>query len=72
MQRFVARIAEAVHNVGLKVTVGSASLKWNSDAGSAAGNFWSDQALMNAYASSKAYLDLYNIHYYDWMYDPSW
>jgi hypothetical protein len=72
MQRFVAKIAAAVHKHGKKVTVGSASLKWNSDGGSGEINYWSDSALKLAYSSAGAHLDHYQIHYYDWMYNDRW
>lgn len=72
MQRFVAQQAVAIHAQGFKCTVGSAALKWNSDAGSAEGNYWSDEALQAQVNDTAAYLDLYNVHYYDWMYDESW
>ena len=81
MQRFVGMLAEAVHTYSPKmVTVGSASLKWNSDKLSfptiCIGNFWKDAAIKGAYNKPLAYLDFYEIHYYDWMktiyqnYDP--
>ena len=67
MQRFVSSHAIAAHAAGLKVTVGSASLKWNSDGGSGLANYWSDAALQAAAPegadASAAHLDLYNIHY---------
>eukprot|EP00615_Pteridomonas_danica_P009214 CAMPEP_0114335554 /NCGR_PEP_ID=MMETSP0101-20121206/5129_1 /TAXON_ID=38822 ORGANISM="Pteridomonas danica, Strain PT" /NCGR_SAMPLE_ID=MMETSP0101 /ASSEMBLY_ACC=CAM_ASM_000211 /LENGTH=178 /DNA_ID=CAMNT_0001467205 /DNA_START=636 /DNA_END=1172 /DNA_ORIENTATION=- len=73
MQRFVGMQASAAHSKGFKVTVGSASLKWNSDSGSGEGNYWSDAALISASnGDPNAHLDLYNVHYYDWMYDPTW
>jgi hypothetical protein len=68
MQRFVAVCTEAVHAYSAKyATVGSASLKWSSNAGIAKGNFWEDGRLYNSNKSSKVYLDFYQIHYYDWM-----
>ena len=77
MQRFVGMIAQTVHKHGKKVTVGSASLKWNSPAGPPAGsavaNYWSDAALKNATGGvSGAFLDHYQIHYYDWMFNAQW
>jgi len=43
LQRFVAMIAEAVHkNSNKYITVGSASLKWNSNVNPAVANYWSD------------------------------
>lgn len=65
MQRFVGLQASAVRANGFKVTVGSASLKWNGNAGSAEANYWADSALTAASGSPTGYLDLYNIHYYD-------
>lgn len=69
MQRFVGMIASAIHSYSssLKVTVGSASLKWNSNVSPAVGNWWSDDALQSATSSPSAYLDFYQIHYYNWM-----
>lgn len=46
LQRFAGLIASAIHNVSSKyVTLGSASLKWNSDVSPAQGNYWKDSAL---------------------------
>jgi hypothetical protein len=75
MQRFTGMIAAAVHkNSSRMVTTGSAALKWNSDVPPAIGNWWSDKALQSAYNDKDAYLDFYQVHYYDWMhpskYDP--
>lgn len=68
MQRFVAMIAEAVHkHSSLKVTVGSASLKWDSTAPYASAQYWSDKALKEAYPSDLGTLDLYNVHFWNWM-----
>jgi len=47
-------------------------LKWNSDHGSAEANYWSDVALQEAYPSQVGKLDFYNVHFYDWMVNPSW
>lgn len=74
MQRFVGMQAAAIHEYSTKmVTLGSASIKWNSDAITSktpvVGNYWSDSALQLAYPHALAYLDFYQIHYYDWMYD---
>ena len=73
VQRFHARIAAAIHKHGKKpVTTGSASIKWNSD--NFKGNWWSDEALQAAYSNRRAFLDFYQVHFYDWMlehgYDP--
>jgi len=74
MQRFVGMITEAVHlHSDLAVTVGSASLKWSTSLpGGGQANFWNDTALRAAYPSAEATLDLYNVHFYDWMYNPQW
>lgn len=72
MQRFVGMVAAVVRDAGLKVTVGSASLKWNAAGGSGTGNLWGDEALQVASGSATARLDHYQVHYYDWMYDPDW
>ena len=69
IQSFVGRIASAIHgNCRKRVTLGSASLKWNSDVAPAVGNYWSDSALIQASGRSDGHLDFYQIHYYDWMY----
>lgn len=75
MQRFVGMQAKAIHQHSTKmVTVGSASLKWNSDKFSintpCIGNFWNNQKIQTAYNHSLAYLDFYQIHYYSWMHSP--
>ena len=72
MQRFVGMIAEAIHQNSTKmVTVGSASLRYNSDkfdiTTPCLGNYWKDQAIQSAYNKPLAHLDFYQIHYYDWM-----
>ena len=77
MQRFTAMIAEAVHAhaPSLTVTTGSASLKWSTTlSGGGQAHYWTDDALRSAYPEGGpgAVLDFYNVHYYDWMYDPSW
>lgn len=64
MQIFVGKIAASIHQHSNKmVTLGSASLKWNSNKKR---NFWSDEELKNR-AGELAYLDFYSIHYFDWM-----
>jgi hypothetical protein len=67
MQRFVAEVAGTIHrNSNQTVTVGSASMKWNSTGGPGAeGNWWSDAALTRF--DPDGYLDYYQIHYYGWM-----
>jgi hypothetical protein len=75
MQRFCGMIAAAIHdNSGKMVTVGSASLKWCSPrVGPAVCNMWSDSGLKAATNSNtKAVLDFYQIHYYDWMNNADW
>lgn len=73
LQRFHGRIAAAIHKHGKKpVTTGSASIKWSSEKFKA--NWWSDEALQAAYKNRRAFLDFYQVHFYDWMlehgYDP--
>lgn len=67
MQRFVAEVAGTIHrNSNQTVTMGSGSMKWNSDdAPGANGNWWSDAALTKY--DPQGYLDYYQIHYYGWM-----
>ncbi len=74
MVRFCAMIAEAIHaNSDKMVTVGSASLKWNSlRQPPAEAHYWSDSAFKSVWNKPGAYLDFYQIHYYDWMYNPDW
>jgi Cellulase (glycosyl hydrolase family 5) len=75
MQRFCGMIASAIHSNSNKMaTVGSASLKWCSPrVGPAVLNMWSDSALSAACGNdSKAALDFYQIHYYDWMFNADW
>ena len=72
MQRFVGMLAETIHLHSPKMcTVGSASLKYNSDISSfptlCEGNYWKDAAIQLAYNTPLAHLDYYEIHYYDWM-----
>jgi hypothetical protein len=74
MVRFCAMIAEAIHlNSDKMVTVGSACLKWNSSRQPPAeAYYWSDWSLKAAYNKPGAYLDFYQVHYYDWMNNPDW
>ncbi len=73
LQRFVAMLAAAIHaNCGKMVTLGSACLKWNSDVNPAEDNWWKDDVLQAAYADTGAYLDFYQVHYYDWMVGSGW
>jgi hypothetical protein len=74
MVRFCGMIAEAIHaNSSKMVTVGSACLKWNSTkVGPAEANYWSDSSFTDAYNKPGSKLDFYQIHYYDWMFNPDW
>ncbi len=74
MIRFCGMIAEAIHaNSSKMVTVGSACLKWNSTRiGPAEVHYWNDSSFAAAYNKPGAKLDFYQIHYYDWMYNPDW
>jgi hypothetical protein len=74
MVRFCGMIAEAIHaNSKTMVTVGSACLKWHSSRQPPATDFyWSDSSFNNAYNKPGAFLDFYQIHYYDWMYNADW
>ncbi len=72
LQRFHAMLAAAIHeNCTNYVTTGAASLKWNSNhadcVGGGGGHWWSDSALQATHNSNKAYLDIYQIHFYEWM-----
>ena len=74
MVRFCGMIANAIHDHSDKmVTVGSACLKWHSNRQPPAeSHFWSDSSFKTAYDKPGSYLDFYQIHYYDWMYNESW
>jgi len=74
LQRFHAMFAAAIHeNSNQKVTTGSASLKWNSaKVPPAVANYWNDSQLQDQLTDKNAYLDFYQVHYYDWMYNPVW
>ena len=74
MVRFCGMIAEAIHaNSNTMVTVGSACLKWHSSRQPPATDFyWSDSSFKAAYDKPGAYLDFYQIHYYDWMFNADW
>jgi hypothetical protein len=72
MQCFVGMCTEAIHKNSTKmVTVGSATLRYNSDEFSVTspcyGNYWKNSAIQSAYNKPLAFLDFYEIHYYDWM-----
>ena len=73
MQRFVGRIAAAIHeNSDIKTTLGSTSLNYVSEVDPAKKPLWSDYSLQSAAANDKAFLDFYQIHYYDWMFWKGW
>lgn len=74
MVRFCGMIAEAIHSNSSKmVTVGSACLKWNSTKiGPAEAHYWSDSSFADAYNKPGSKIDFYQIHYYDWMFNPDW
>jgi hypothetical protein len=74
MVRFCAMIAEAIHaNSNKMVTVGSACLKWSSPRQPpAVANYWSDSSFKSVYNKPLAFLDFYEIHYYDWMFNADW
>ena len=67
MQTLTAKMASIVHRYSNKmVTTGSAAIRWNSDVEpSAVVNLWSDKMLKGINNDSLAFLDFYQIHYYD-------
>jgi hypothetical protein len=80
LQRFIGRLAATVHrNSDQYVTVGAAMYKYNCDRigsnppdnGTCFGNYWSDSNLQSASGDSEAYLDFYQVHYYNWQ-APYW
>lgn len=68
MQSYFARAARAVHaNSAILVTVGTAMPKYNSDtAAGSQGNKVGDRALQARVGDTRARLDFYSVHYYDW------
>lgn len=72
LQRFAAMCASAVHKNSSKlVTIGSASVKWNSSSKGSqfVANWWSDANLKDANNNdSTSRFDFWQTHYYDWMY----
>ena len=74
MERFCAMIAEAIHlNSGKMATVGSACLKWSSlRQPPAEAHYWCDSSFQAVYKKPEAFLDFYEIHYYDWMFNADW
>ncbi len=72
MQRFTAMLAAAIHkNSNKMVTTGCAALRWSSNVAPAVGNWYGDKELQNVYADSNAYLNFYQIHYYDYMHSAN-
>lgn len=69
MQKLTGWMASVVHKYSNKmVTTGSASIHFNSDHESCIGNWWSDKSLAAATNNMDgAYLDFYQVHYYDYM-----
>ncbi|MBP3965589.1 cellulase family glycosylhydrolase [Paenibacillus lignilyticus] len=69
LQRYFAKAAVAIHNNSqILVTVGMAMIKYNSDTVSGAqGNKISNAALQAQVNNTKAKVDFYSVHYYDWM-----
>ncbi|HEY5582983.1 MAG TPA: cellulase (glycosyl hydrolase family 5) [Ruminiclostridium sp.] len=66
LQNYFAKCAVAIHaNSNILVTVGIAMAKYNSNTYGT--NEVSDAALQAQVNDSKARLDLYSTHYYDWM-----
>ena len=66
MQMFIGMCAAAIHESKspIPVTVGSASVKWSCD--KIDGNKWSDAILQEMTMNPLAYLDFWQIHYYEW------
>lgn len=80
LQRYAAMSAAGVHKSQSEVTVslGSAAVKWGSDAkniqgskftGNCEGNVWSDAKLQAQFNDPEAFLDIWQVHYYDWIND---
>jgi hypothetical protein len=66
LQYLVARVASGIHeNSQVLVTLGSAAIKWNSQA--CEGNYWSDANLKAQYNKEKSRLDFYSPHFYGWV-----
>ena len=67
MQRFVAMIANAIHqNCSLPVTLGSVRMKYCTNMKSSTGdqgiNLWNDASLKAAYNATGSHLDFYQVH----------
>lgn len=68
MQRFTAMIAVAIHENSQKmVTTGCAALRWSSEVAPSVGNWYGDKALQKVHPNKNAYLNFYQVHYYDYM-----
>ncbi|MCP4437783.1 MAG: cellulase family glycosylhydrolase [Aureispira sp.] len=70
MQYFIGRCIETIREEAAHqmVTVGSASLMWNSDVLPEYTNYWSDQVFEDlGFDPRTVYLDFYSPHYYEWM-----
>ncbi len=64
--RFFAKSAVAIHeNSNIDVTIGFAVVKYNSE--KYFGDLGADTYLQSCYNNSKAYMDFYSTHYYEWM-----
>jgi len=66
IQMFVGMCSAAIHESKspILVSVGSAAVKWSCD--KFEGNIWSDVALQDMTLNPHAYLDYWQIHYYEW------
>ncbi|MBX2815881.1 MAG: T9SS type A sorting domain-containing protein [Saprospiraceae bacterium] len=71
MQRFVANVAHVIHaHSDHWTTVGSAGIRFSTEAFPLTTNYWSDQALLRQGATCKSpILDFYSIHYYKWNFE---
>ncbi len=72
LQRFHAMLTKAIHeNCSTPVTTGAASLKWNSNhpdcSGGGGGHWWSDSSMATTYPGGNTAMDLYQVHFYEWM-----
>ncbi len=69
IQRFVGRLAAAVHDRGGKpVTTGSTSARYLvASTAPADRQWWTDAALISASGDRRATLDVYEVHYYDYL-----
>jgi hypothetical protein len=68
MKRFVGMLAAAIHqNSDHLVTVGASTLAFNSTASAALDHYWNDTAMFNATQNQDAYMDFYQVHFWEWM-----